>query len=312
MIRRLTLCALALTALALLVAGIATGAIGQLLAPRVWPRTIIGATALALLTLLSLFGGRHRATADTDSHATGDAAGADAHLHTHHPLRLWPLLVPLVLVPAALAGTSADQAGVRLFTAGGSLASSSVTRAPIAAIPLPDGAADGSWVGEANPALDEAAASLETAAPFGERDAERRAREAQAMSGTTGRLIITDEEFAERVDLIWDYPDLFAGRPIELTVFAFREEGWPVSEFAAARMSIWCCAADAAVVGLLAESEPATAPPTGRWMRLRGTLGVRPAFDSGAVAMTNLPVIREVSWQPVDPPAMEYVFPPGW
>ncbi len=120
------------------------------------------------------------------------------------------------------------------------------------------------------------------------------------------------DNFSAVVDRLWDDPFGAAGQEIELIGMVYRQPQWPRELFVTARLSIWCCVDDAAVVGLLTEMAPAQAPPEGTWIRLTGTLGVRDEFNTGQAAMQNLPVIRQGRWEAVSPPEFQYVFPADW
>jgi uncharacterized repeat protein (TIGR03943 family) len=267
------------SALALTIFGWRTGAVHQFVSPRIMVRTVIGLTVVTgFATWWAIRGARVR------SNAQAGMAG------------VWPLLVPLVLLPAAASSTSDDYGRVRLLTPGGGL---SRLEQPMRSKP----AADDSWVDAPNPDL-VAAVRRVTA---GEADAE------QVVMSPAGsdRIVINQDQFSDQVNRLWDAPADYAGREVSISGFVYRGDGWPADSFVVARLSIWCCAADAAVVGLLAghDGPTATTPVSGEWIRLTGTVYERERFDAGFTEMGPLPELRDVRWTRIDAPDMEYVFP---
>jgi uncharacterized repeat protein (TIGR03943 family) len=231
-------------------------------------------------------------------------------------------VVPLILLHAALQSTSGDYSRIRLFTAGGSGAVANLTP-DHSVIPRESvGGNDGSWVDDANPellaAVDAAAAESAAAAPVTRAgtppaddasDAELRAAGAELAAGTEPIVIDTDT-FTRRINLIWDDPAAFRDREVRVTGFVYRRDDWPLDTFVVARLSIWCCVADAAVVGLPVRVDRAvSAPPTGEWIEIEGRIEVRPEFSTSTVSMSNVPQLRDPGWQRIDPPRHEYVFP---
>jgi uncharacterized repeat protein (TIGR03943 family) len=392
---RLVVAAAAVTVVSLLIAGHATGSIRMILNPRVVPRTIAGAAVLAAGAIYwagtgvrarvlasgragvggaagaegaSDAGGLRGVRTDAESTASAESAkNAAQHEHSHHHPRswraAWPLLFPLLLLPAALRNTSADFAAIRLFTAGGSglatagihgaagagapgaagfaaapgaAGASGITPAPgtagtPAANALPGAPPLGNgqpllepdsttWIdGESDALLaasgavyEEIEAAAIPSAPTG-RAAEARLRAAEELAATAGTLVVDDDSFARTVDLVWDGPDRFLGREVEMTGFVYRRPEWPAETWVIARLSIWCCAADAAVVGFLAHSADArTAPPDGTWVRVHGTLQTRDSFVAGATVMAHAPEVASVTWDRIEAPRFEYVFPEVW
>lgn len=321
------------------------GSVRAILNPRILPRTLIGAGVFAVAAVIWAGDGLLRPQPDGLS-----------------PAALWPLLVPVLLLPAAAQSTTSDYSQIRLFTAGGSGGASrdvaaeagvplsrdalgAVTTsgahtpasqtAPVNASDIPSaGTAAGTereefatgWVDGANPELLAAIAETERPAPdrpippdslTGVRRGSgpeslspgRRAAIAE-LADAQGPITIDTDTFSRRINLIWDDPERFVGEQVRLTGFVYRRPDWPVDTFVVARLSIWCCAADAAVVGLLARADrAATAPSDGQWVELSGTLGVRDEFRTGSVAMEHMPELTALEWTTIEAPRFEYVFP---
>ncbi len=295
--------AVTLTALAIfgiLVAATANGTVRTILNPRILPRTLAGAGALLILAVWRLW----RAISSPDAcHAEDDHSHVHQHSHGSSVFRrIWPLVLPLTLLPASTSHRSVDYSSIRLFTAGGAGIASSDT--PV--VPPPG---DELWVDEPNTALLDAVAEVTGLAST----TDERVAELDALARSSGIIAIEEENFSRRIDLLWDAPDRFVGRTVELTGFVYRRPDWPMDTFVVARLSIWCCVADAAVVGLLVQvPDVHSAPPDGTWIDIRGAVARRDEFRAEPLAMEHVPELTDVTWTVVDPPEFEYVFPIGW
>jgi uncharacterized repeat protein (TIGR03943 family) len=300
---RVTTAAVALSIFVALTVAAVTGDIRAFLNPRILPRTLIGSGAFAAAAILwAIAGFRSSGTLRWGA--------------------ITPLLVPLILLPAALESTSSDYSRIRLFTAGGSGAAANLPPAHVTPEAPSPGNEAGSWVDTANPdllaAVEAAAAENAAATPVspggsspGEElpDATRRA-EITTLAAGTEPIVIETDTFTRRINLIWDDPAAFRDREVRVTGFVYRRDDWPVDTFVVARLSIWCCVADAAVVGVPVRVDRAvSAPPAGEWIEVEGRIEVRSEFVTETVSMTNVPQLRDATWHRVDPPRHEYVFP---
>lgn len=275
------------------------GGLTTLMSPTVVPRTAAGALALTLLfgyRLVMLIRSRDRTP------AAGRFIEAVPMI----------VIVPLVLVPAALQHSTSDFSGYRLFS-GAVGVSRQISDGPwggsgVRPTVSPDATAGtdeqresngasvakeaeaSTWVESANPAL------LAAVGP---------------PSGTifplSGPITIQESDFSRAVDALWDDPERFVGREVTMTAFVHRDEDWPDGVFAAARMAIWCCAADAQLIGVIAVSPPDQIPPVGTWLRVTGTLSIRERFETSSLSMARVPQISNIEMVPVAPPATEYV-----
>ncbi|MCG8479207.1 MAG: TIGR03943 family protein [Spirochaetales bacterium] len=297
----------ALAVLVILVTATVNGTARTILNPRILPRTLAGAGGLAILAVWRLWCAL--SSPDTRSEED-DAPHSHAHGHSHvHGSsvlrRIWPLLLPLALLPASARHRSIDYGSIRLFTAGGSGIASA---GPSAVTPLP-ATGDGSWVDDPNPALLDAVAEVAGLSSM----STERAAALDALADSSGIIVIEEDNFSRSIDLLWDAPERFAGRTVELTGFVYRRPDWPADTFVVARLSIWCCAADAAVVGLVVQvPDGHSAPQYGTWIDIRGSIVRRDEFRVGPLVMENVPELAEVAWAVVDPPEFEYVFPVVW
>jgi uncharacterized repeat protein (TIGR03943 family) len=94
-----------------------------------------------------------------------------------------------------------------------------------------------------------------------------------------------------------------AGEPVDVIGFVYRDERFGNDQFFVTRFVVSCCAADAAVSGVVVEWPEGAALETDAWVRVTGTLA------AGQLGDTTLPVVRAQSVDPVDPPQQPYLYP---
>jgi putative membrane protein len=96
---------------------------------------------------------------------------------------------------------------------------------------------------------------------------------------------------------------VLAGEPVDVIGFVYRDERFGADQFFVTRFVVSCCAADAAVSGMVVEWPAGAALETDAWVRVTGTLA------AGQLGDTTLPVVRAQSVDPVDPPQQPYLYP---
>lgn len=86
--------------------------------------------------------------------------------------------------------------------------------------------------------------------------------------------------------------------------FVYREPNMAPHQFVVARFSVSCCTADAAVYGILVETDPKTASRLKKdtWIRVRGELHTMQMDDYDMV------YLKAESIQTVKPPKDPYVY----
>lgn len=272
----------------------------QLYNPQAFSRALGGSIGLVILSggaLLSKFRGRP----GTSEHYLSLSAVA--------PL----VLLGVLFIPATRAGAPAP-AGL-LFDRPPAEASllpnlpiQATNNVPITGgplIPADSVESDADWVADDGGALQDAVSAL-----LGEQSAD--SADSTELIPTTGTISVSDAQYSRVMDLLWDDPTAYTGRTLELEGMVYRQRAWPGDTIVVARLSIWCCIDDAAVVGLLAELPPGDLPPEDLWIRATGTLEIRESFDTGSVEMRGVPVLRDVQWTSAPEPSFPYVFPVNW
>jgi uncharacterized repeat protein (TIGR03943 family) len=121
-----------------------------------------------------------------------------------------------------------------------------------------------------------------------------------AQRVATGPKNILDwlREFSRQAD-----PAAFAGRPIDVTGFVYREPRNADDQFWVSRFAVSCCVADATAIGLLVQSDQASNLTNDSWVRVTGRLGV------GEFAGERLPVILPDMIEPTEQPEHPYLYP---
>jgi len=237
-----------------------------------------------------------------------DRAGTPAHSEhrashhnhaAHHSLRLWPLLLPLLLLPLVPRISATSVVSIRPFTVSTVRAGGTESSEP-GQVSQPESLPTTSPVGAAQnePAPVQTTRSQSTSA----------LSDVLSIGFDEGVTEFNNETFAELTQQAFETPFAVAGKRVRLTGFVFREEVWPPNVFVAGRLAIYCCAADAQFVGLLVEGG-GTAPKSGDWVRVDGTLGVLDEIETLSGPIADVPILRDATIAPAAPPEIEYVLP---
>lgn len=151
-----------------------------------------------------------------------------------------------------------------------------------------------------------AAGTLETDDSADAESAPISAAGADGTAGTpgSGTLVFNDKNYYENLCGIYQDPDAYVGRDIELTGFVFKDSGTlHGDEFVAARLLMVCCAADMQTVGLLCRWPSAAGLEPDTWVRVTGTLG-KAEFNGEYV-----PVIEAETVEEAAAPDIVYIYP---
>ncbi len=105
-------------------------------------------------------------------------------------------------------------------------------------------------------------------------------------------------EFSRQAD-----PAAFAGQTVDVIGFVYRDPRNTDNQFWVSRFIVSCCVADATAIGLLVESEQASALTNDSWVRVTGRLGV------SAFAGERLPVIVPDTIELTEQPEHPYLYP---
>lgn len=261
------------------------GVLGRFLSPNVALRAMIGAGVLVFLGVVELYRAFVQAMKDeaagdpvgeTDSHDHRAHDHTESVRHRHHHTDtgpMWALLLPLVLLPAAVNSSSANISSNRLFTA-------------------PD-----------------VPASTEEELDSDEDNLPEMVYRLLPERGKDGVFEFESANFSLLPYVSANDPEFFLNERVRVVGFVHREEGWPENSFVLGRLAIWCCAADAALVGMWVSLND-KAPPLGSWLEVEGTVDILDRLELDDKTLEGIPALKEVSFWTVPQPEEEYTSAP--
>ncbi|GAB4108929.1 MAG: hypothetical protein OHK0022_61250 [Roseiflexaceae bacterium] len=97
-------------------------------------------------------------------------------------------------------------------------------------------------------------------------------------------------------------PEQLAGRPVDVVGFVYRAPGQPADEFYVTRYVVACCIADRSGTSLVVRSPQASGLAADRWVRVTGSITLRPAQPPELL-------VADALVQPVPQPAEPYLYP---
>ena len=124
-----------------------------------------------------------------------------------------------------------------------------------------------------------------------------------------GRIEFDDTSYYTYYNEIYDAMESMVGREIRVTGFVHREEHLGGNQFILARMMLWCCTADAMMLGFHGSYDQGRIPPENTWVDVTGTLEVASYHNPHTREEYSIPSIRVSSIAPADEPEFEYVIP---
>jgi putative membrane protein len=116
-------------------------------------------------------------------------------------------------------------------------------------------------------------------------------------------IILTDQTFYTTYNDINYNPQPFLGREVTVTGFVHREPDLASSEFVVARLLLWCCTSDAALLGFISRATSIPIPREETWVTVTGTVG------AGFFGQRKLPYLSVSSIERVPGPEFEYILP---
>ncbi|MGX7350726.1 phosphate ABC transporter substrate-binding protein [Enterococcus canis] len=127
----------------------------------------------------------------------------------------------------------------------------------------------------------------------------------EAMSHYQGdTLEITDSNYLEVMELIYNYPSEFMGKKIRYTGFIYKAQQEARTDLFAFRFGIIHCVADSGVFGLLIQPPKSMDFNDNDWVQLEGTL----AMNYYEPFKRQIPVVQVTNVTPVAAPANQYVY----
>lgn len=116
--------------------------------------------------------------------------------------------------------------------------------------------------------------------------------------------MITDENYLEIMELIYNYPSEFAGKIISYTGFVFNSSKNLTSSVFVFRFGIIHCIADSGVYGLLNHLPNNQQFKNNTWIKAKGQI----YFEYYPPLRRDLPTLEVMETQVIKKPANQYVY----
>ncbi|WP_270597779.1 TIGR03943 family putative permease subunit [Enterococcus asini] len=136
---------------------------------------------------------------------------------------------------------------------------------------------------------------------YNKEDYQKQMTELMNKYGDQNSLTITDENYLEVMELIYNYPSEFIGRKVHYEGFVFQTEAQDTFVF---RFGIIHCVADSGVFGLRVNLPPDAKVANDQWLAVDGVI----ASEFYAPFKRNLPMVNATSITPIAPPENQYVY----
>ncbi|MGC6768467.1 TIGR03943 family putative permease subunit [Enterococcus sp. LJL51] len=117
-------------------------------------------------------------------------------------------------------------------------------------------------------------------------------------------LTITDENYLEIVELIYNFPSEFQGKSVSYKGFIFHSNQESESDTFVFRFGIIHCVADAGVFGLLTRLPENQVLANNDWVEIKGTLSTEYYHPF----QRTLPIVNAVSVKQISAPENQYVY----
>ncbi len=131
----------------------------------------------------------------------------------------------------------------------------------------------------------------------------------EATVPETGTIEIETGNYYDLYNQIYDDMHALQGRMVSVAGFVHREATFSDGEFLVGRMLMWCCTADAALLGFMTRTTDRASPENDAWITVTGTVEPR-SFENPHTGETyEVPYLIAESVEATERPDFEYVFP---
>jgi putative membrane protein len=137
---------------------------------------------------------------------------------------------------------------------------------------------------------------------FNKEDYQKQMAKLRKKYGSTGTVVVTDENYLEVMELIYNYPSEFTGRKIHYEGFIFnapKNQGNFLFRF-----GIIHCVADSGVFGLRVLLPENTSVKNNQWFQVEGTI----ELDYYEHLQRDLPTVKVAKMTSISAPKNEYVY----
>ena len=133
---------------------------------------------------------------------------------------------------------------------------------------------------------------------------------AAALIPAAGTIVLNETNYYAVYNAIYDNPQKYAGRRVTVSGFAYRDApNLGTGEFVTARELMWCCAADASIIGFITRMPPGTLPLRDDWVSVSGTLSVTSFRGPNTDSTSSVPLLTVDLLQHMESPDFSYVYP---
>lgn len=122
-------------------------------------------------------------------------------------------------------------------------------------------------------------------------------------AGQAGKaLVVNSDNFLTVLDQLFEEPERFVGNRLIISGFAYKADSFNEGEFAIARLTISCCAADAAMVGIFCSGGELSDFEAEKWYEVDGVL------STTKMDARTIPLLEISSSRPIKKPKNVYVY----
>ncbi|MHC5374948.1 TIGR03943 family putative permease subunit [Enterococcus sp. LJL120] len=121
---------------------------------------------------------------------------------------------------------------------------------------------------------------------------------------TDNAIKVTDDNYLEIMEIIYNFPSIFQGKTIKYTGFVFQAPQGEANQIFAFRFGVIHCVADSGVFGLLSNLPAGVNFENNDWVTVEGVIGT----TYYAPLESSIPSIQVTSIEKVNAPSNQYVY----
>ena len=121
-------------------------------------------------------------------------------------------------------------------------------------------------------------------------------------------LEINDAQYPETYAKIRTNPQLYKGKKIAVKGFVYKSSDYGKNNFLLARIYMYCCAADAEVVGYLSSWDKVNDLKSGEWLKATGIIDYKTRYEPLIKAKLTAPYLKIIKVEHIKQPEPQYVY----
>ena len=131
----------------------------------------------------------------------------------------------------------------------------------------------------------------------------------ESAADLPARISFSDDDYWKVLNILYDDPKGAQGKTLTVQGFVYRDKSLPSGGVIVGRNLMWCCSADLAVVGFLAEGANLASFKNDAWVEVTGTLAVADFDITGGGKPAPSPVIAITSIKEVPKGPSTTIYP---